>query len=112
MSGLYDQTFDRDIGNETAYHLRLYEPDYDDTHRYTLTGQLYGIGSEDAWSGNHAGDKWIQENLDYEWKSKILFDTEQGQFFCYSDSLRALLNVVILLDEAFDTAEAASKILR
>lgn len=104
-------------GNESlGYSLRLYSNsriDIDDGG-YTLTGQLYGFGQH---GGNYSGEEWLKKNLpphtvisyeDYKnGHDGVNFDSEQGQFYCYSNRPADLYLVVNTLSEAFNKAREA-----
>jgi hypothetical protein len=89
-------------GVALGYDLTIYEPEWDSSQRYTMTGQLYGFGRGRDWADNYNGESWLKEKLPEDVRKQIVFDSEQGQFFCYSDSLEALTSCMDLMDEAIN----------
>lgn len=65
------------------------EPDVEHTHRYMLTGQVYGFGPN---GGNHSADTWLKKAM--VGTKDLVLDSEQGCFFAYSNTEDVLLLVV------------------
>lgn len=92
---------------QCGYSLEIMEPDYSPDFRYTMTGQIYGFG---MYGGNHDAEEWLREKLPEEHRQRIVFDSEEGQFFCHSDSLIALKAIPETFDEALDVLVNAREI--
>lgn len=89
-----------------GYDLVIYDnfpDDYDWSYDHTITGQVYGYGPG---GGNYDAEDWLRRQLDHE-KLGIVFDSESGQFFAYSNEYNSLKMVVDALRWGYEQIAGA-----
>ena len=99
---------------QTGYDLSIYDNSEDEYlgqyEKFTLTGQLYGIGFRSESSGNYNGQKYAKNYVKEHYPQfvdQIVWDSESGQFFCYSNNLSALECVVMIFGNYIDRIKNA-----